>query len=122
VLAFFKGSCPVCQLTFPYLERMAQGGRARFAGIGQDDLKTTAAFNQRFGVTFPVLLDTKESGYPVSNAYGISHVPTVFLVESAGEISWVMEGFSRTMMLELGERTGVAPFLPGEFVPEWKSG
>ncbi len=57
LLAFYKISCPVCQLTFPYLERLAAGSPIQIIGISQDDASATEGFNQRFGVTFPTLLD-----------------------------------------------------------------
>ena len=87
VLAFFKVSCPTCQYAFPFLERLHQayGHRpsgdkeVRLVGVSQNDPKDTAAFTKEFGVTFPVLLD--EIGkYPVSNAYGLTNVPTVFWI------------------------------------------
>src|ERR1700730_1323956 len=57
LLAFFKSSCPVCQLTFPYLQRMAASTSVQIVGISQDDANTTKGFNRRFGVTFETLLD-----------------------------------------------------------------
>jgi hypothetical protein len=33
-----------------------------------------------------------------------------------------MDGFSKAQMNDLGNRVGVAPFRPGEYVPEWKAG
>ena len=78
MLAFFKVSCPVCQYAFPFLERLhkAYGKKGvALVGVSQNDPKETAAFIKEFGVTFPVLLDPHES-YPVSNAYGLTNVPT----------------------------------------------
>lgn len=122
ILAFLKVSCPVCQMTFPYFERMSSSTTHQFVSVSQDHAGATANFNSRFGVGFPSLLDEEEPGYPASNSYGLSHVPTAFLIEPDGKISWVMEGFSKTQMKELGRRVGVEPFAPGEYVPEWKSG
>ncbi len=122
VVAFMKVSCPVCQMTFPMLDRLAAGGQVDFVGVGQDPAGALNSFCSRFGVRFPLLMDPAEDGYPASNAFGISHVPSLFLVEPAGGISLVMEGFSKVQMLELGQRAGAEPFLPGEYVPEWKSG
>ncbi len=79
VAAFFKISCPVCQFTFPFLERLNKryGGGATFLGISQDDGPSTTKFAKEFGITFPILIDD-ENGYVVSNAYGLTSVPTVF--------------------------------------------
>ena len=122
LLAFYKVSCPVCQLTFPYLERMAAGKSLQIVGISQDDDSATQSFNQRFGVTFPTLLDQSKENFPASNAYGISSVPSLFLVEKSGEVSKAVSGFSKRDLEAVGERAGVKPFRPDENVPDWKSG
>ena len=88
VLAFFKVSCPTCQYAFPFFERLYQAyGRngVTLVGISQNDAKDTAAFAKQFGVTFPILLDDTHS-YPVSNAYGLTNVPTLFWIAPDGEI------------------------------------
>ena len=92
VAAFYKVSCPVCQMAFPYIERLhrayGKSGKLTLVGLSQDNASDTKAFNREFGITFPALLDTK--GYPVSNAYGLTNVPTIFLISQDGEIemSW----------------------------------
>src|ERR1700693_568433 len=78
VAAFFKISCPVCQFTFPFLERLYKkygGDGVAFLGISQDDARATKDFASEYGVTFPMVLD--EKGYPASNAYGLTNVPTI---------------------------------------------
>jgi peroxiredoxin len=122
LLAFFKSSCPICQLTFPYLERMAASTGVQVIGISQDDANTTTGFNRRFGVTFETLLDESKAGYPVSNEFGISIVPSIFLVEQDGTISKSFSGFSKRDMEAVGERAGIPPFSPEEKVPEHRPG
>src|ERR1035438_987436 len=75
LLVFFKVSCPVCQLSMPFLERMHGSGRLAICGISQNDGADTREFNQYFGVTFGTLLDSEDEGFPASNAYGIASVP-----------------------------------------------
>jgi len=125
LLAFFKSSCPVCQMTLPFLERIHRGrtpGSLEIYGVSQDDAETTQAFSGEFGISFPILLDTEENGYPASNAYGVSHVPSLFLVERGGTIAWSLEGFNKREFLAVAGQAGVNPFRPGENVPEWKAG
>lgn len=125
VLAFFKASCPVCQYTLPFLDRMARGnpaGGLRIYVVSQDDARATRTFLRQYKISLPALLDAEESGYPASNAFGISHVPSMFLIEPDGAIAWALDGFSKRHLEALGERAGVAPFAPGEHVPEWKAG
>ena len=90
--------------------------------ISQDDAESTREFHQEFGITLPTLLDREEDNYPASNAYGLSHVPSLFLVEPDGKISLSLMGFDKKGMEKLGRRLGAEPFAPGEYVPEWKSG
>lgn len=130
VLAFFKISCPVCQFTFPFLQRIAE----RYAddgtsviGVSQDDERSTKEFNHEFGVKFPTLVD--EPGYPVSNAYGLTNVPTVFLIAPDGRIKISGAGFSKSDLAaiakELAEhrRLSVVPlFRPDEVIPDYKPG
>jgi peroxiredoxin len=125
VLAFFKVSCPTCQFTLPFLERIYRGlpaGGARMFPVSQDDADATREFLQEFGITMPTLLDSSRFGYPASNAYGLSHVPSMFLIEGDGTIAWSLVGFNRKEIEALGGKFGVNPFQPGERVPEMKSG
>jgi peroxiredoxin len=122
LLAFFKVTCPICQMTFPFLERINRPGALAVYGISQNDAQDTREFNQEFGVTFPTLLDSEDSGFETSNAYGISSVPTMFLVEPDGNVSRVIEGWRKSEIEWLGARTGVHPIKAGEYVPEWKAG
>jgi peroxiredoxin len=122
LLAFFKISCPVCQLTFPFLERIHSSGAVRIFGVSQNDAADTREFNQEFGVTFPTLLDGEESGFPASNDYGISSVPTMFLIEPGGKIVNVIEGWQKKEIEGLAVPALAGLFRPGDYVPEWKAG
>src|SRR6185295_9075194 len=77
LLAFYKVSCPVCQYSLPFLERIHREskGTARMFAISQDDASDTRKFHKEFGITMPALLDSEEQGYPASNAYGLTNVP-----------------------------------------------
>lgn len=130
VAAFFKISCPVCQFTFPFLERLHQrygSGGATFLGISQDDARATKSFASEYGVTFPMVLD--EDGYPVSNAYGLTNVPTIFLIEADGKVKVSSMGFDKkdleTIASQLAERKKIALaplFQPNEVIPANKPG
>jgi peroxiredoxin len=124
-LAFFKVSCPTCQFTLPFLEHIFRGpagGGAKMFAVSQDDAEATREFHREFGITMPTLLDSARLGYPASNAYLLSYVPSMFLVERDATISWSLVGFHKKELEALGSRLGVAPFRPEERVPEMKSG
>jgi peroxiredoxin len=131
VLAFFKVSCPTCQYALPFLERLYKSyGRkgVTLVGVSQNDAKETAAFMKQFGITFPILLD--EIGkYPVSNAYGLTNVPSIFWIAQDGEIEvssvgWVKADFSdiNGRMAETGKITPAAVFKAGEDVLDFRAG
>ena len=127
LLAFFKVSCPVCQYTLPFLERIYQGagrekGAVQIIGVSQDKPEATRQFNQEFGVTFPALVDDPAKGYVVSNAYGLSTVPSLVLIEPDGSVSLSGAGFTKRHLEALGHRMGVSPFRPGERVPDERPG
>src|SRR5579863_1413045 len=130
VLAFFKVSCPTCQYAFPFLERLERAyghAGARLIGVSQNNPKDTAAFTREFGVTFPVLLDDTDR-YPVSNAYGLTNVPTVFWIAQDGEIEissvgWVKADFEQVgrKMAESGKTAPAVVFKPGEDVRDFRA-
>ncbi len=130
VVAFFKVSCPVCQFTFPFLERLYQAsgaGRVTFRGISQDNARDTREFCRQFSISFPALIDGQ--GYPVSNSYALTTVPTIFLIAPGGKIQVSSAGFSKSdlerISTELGKHLGqsVLPlFRPDESVPDFKPG
>lgn len=131
VLAFFKVSCPTCQYAFPFLERLykAYGDKGvKIVGVSQNDATETAAFAKEFGVTFPLLLDPV-GGYPVSNAYGLTNVPSVFWVAEDSEIEvssvgWVKADFEQInrKMAEHQKISAAAVFKAGEDVRDFKAG
>ena len=108
--AFFKISCPTCQYAFPFLQRIykAHGNTAvTIVGISQNSKRDTAAFIKEYGITFPVLLDDTSS-YPVSNAYGLTNVPTIFWIAEDGEIEISSVGWVRKQMEEFNQRAAQA--------------
>ncbi|HKF01659.1 MAG TPA: TlpA disulfide reductase family protein [Candidatus Sulfotelmatobacter sp.] len=131
VLAFFKVSCPTCQYAFPFFERLHKAYKdsgVKLVGVSQNDAKETAAFSKEFGVTFPILLDDTRK-YPVSNAYGLTNVPSVFWIAQDGEIEvssvgWVKADFEQInrKMAEAGKITPAQVFVAGEDVRDFRAG
>jgi peroxiredoxin len=112
----------VCQLTFPFLERIHNGGTLPVYAVSQDDAEDTREFNREFGIALPTLLDSARSGYAVSNEFGISSVPSMFLIGRDGVVARVIEGWSKRDIESLGELAGAQVFRQGDNVPEWKAG
>ena len=130
VAAFFKISCPVCQFTLPFLERLYKahrGDAVTFVGISQDDEAETKKFLAEYGVTFAAVTD--EDGYPVSNKYGLTTVPTTFLIQPGGKVSVSSVGFCKADIDKIAKdladyfkKKPTSVFLPSEIVPDYKPG
>jgi len=121
----------VCQYAFPFLERIykAYGGKnVTIVGISQNDKKDTAAFAKEFGITFPIALDDTKT-YPVSNAYGLTNVPSIFWITPDGEIEISSVGWDRKDVEEMNRKTaqttgdGAKPmFHAGEQIADFRAG
>ncbi len=128
---FFKVSCPVCQYAFPYFQRVYKAygnSKLTVVGISQNEKKDTAAFMKNFGVTFPVLLDDTKS-FPVSNAYGLTNVPTAFWISEDGVIEISSVGWVRSEFDEICQKAAFAAgnipkpvFQPAEKVADFRAG
>ena len=120
--AFFKVSCPVCQYAFPYFERLYEAyGRRKVtvAGVSQDNKRDTTAFLKEYGVAFRTLLDDP-NGYAVSNAYGLTNVPTWFLIGQDGTIEISSVGWVKQDIEDLNRKLAIAQQIPPR--PLFKSG
>lgn len=129
--AFFKISCPTCQYAFPFLQRIHEAHENKavtIVGISQNTKKDTAAFIKEYGISFPVLLDDTHS-YPVSNAYGLTNVPTIFWIAPDGDIEISSVGWVRKEMEEFNQRAAQALseatkplFLSEEHIADFRAG
>lgn len=128
--AFYKVSCPVCQLTLPFLERIHKtygNETVAILGISQDDAADTKEFRAEYKLTFPSLIDAED--YAVSNAYGLTNVPTLFLIQQDGTIAASFTGFDKQglegIAASFAEHLGkpaAAVFNPDDKVPDHKPG
>jgi len=131
ILVFFKISCPVCQYALPFLERIYRthgGGKVTIVGISQNGAKDTRQFLDRFGITFQVLLDDPKS-YPVSNAYGLTNVPTAFWIAEDGEIEIASVGWVKADVEQVARKASDANaakatpiFASGEQIADFRAG
>ncbi len=130
VVAFFKVTCPVCQYAMPFVERLHQAhkGKATIVGISQHPKKETEQFMREYGISMPVLLDDPER-YAASNGYGLTNVPTLFLIAADGEIEVCSVGWNKqdfkTINRKLSKAASERPpamFHRGEDVADYKAG
>lgn len=126
VMMFYKVTCPTCQISAPVAERLHKAFPDRFLGVGQDPSEKLDQFAQELDLSFPAVAD--EPPYPLSDAYGVRTVPTVFVLDDGAVVdvveSWDRDGWNRAAA-KLGalvgasaevvswEGDGLPPFRPG---------
>jgi len=131
VLAFFKVSCPTCQYALPFYERLFKAYKNQhviLVGVSQNDAQDTKAFAREFGIALPVLLeDTRR--YPISNAYGLTNVPTIFWIDPDGEIELTSVGWSKPDFEKVNQKMATAASIAaarlyqrGEDVLDYRAG
>jgi peroxiredoxin len=105
LLAFFKTTCGTCQLTFPYLQKLAdaykESGKFSVLGVSQDDEEKTRAFLDQYGIKFTVLLDRDLYH---SMVYGLTNVPTLFFADGSGLVLRKVIGWDRAAINDISER------------------
>ncbi len=97
-------------------------------GISQNDQRETDAFLKEYGVTFPTLIEDP-NGYAVSNAYGLTNVPSLFLIGQDGQIEVSSVGWVKQDVEEINRKLGIGQqatpvvlFKPGEEVRDFRAG
>ncbi len=120
VLAFFKTTCPVCQMAAPKVQALADAG-VRVVAVAEDPPAEIQAYADRYGQKVTTV--SEPAPYPASDAYGIDTVPTLFLVDEDGTVrdavvSWDRAGWNRLAAAAgappvSDENDGLPPFRPG---------
>jgi peroxiredoxin len=100
VLNFWASWCPPCRAEMPELEQAYQdnqGGGLVVLGVDQGEQQPVVAdFVQRFGLTFPVVLD---QDLLASRAYKVNSLPTTFFIDRNGVIQERVTGQMNTALL-----------------------
>ena len=125
LLTFFKASCSTCDYALPYLDRFHAelNGSGTAVAVSQDTPADAERFNLEHGYATRQVFDTEETGFAVSDAYGLTNVPTVFLVGTDGLIEHTMVSWSRADVEELAGKLGLdSPFLADEDVLIYRPG
>jgi hypothetical protein len=126
-LFFYKVTCPVCRLAAPTMAPLEAAHPGRVVGIGQDPVRDLARFSEATGLSIASIEDAPP--YPVSDAYGVESVPTLFLVGDDGRVAdavgaWDRDGFNR-VAAGLAEGLGAEPVVvstPADGLPAFKPG
>ena len=94
MINFWASWCGPCKQEMPHLNRLHDKYRsAGFTLLGvniDDDPKKASAAAAALGVRFPVLLDAAKD---VSKLYGLSAMPTTFVIDRDGRVRHVHKGY-----------------------------
>ncbi|MGH9189495.1 MAG: TlpA family protein disulfide reductase [Acidimicrobiales bacterium] len=120
-LAFFKVTCPVCQMAAPKVSALAASG-VWVVGVGEDPPNKLAAYRDRFGQNVPTL--SEPPPYRVSDAYGVVSVPSLVLVDQDGTIRDAVGAWDRDAWNRLATEAGAtAPIsTPADGLPAFRPG
>jgi len=103
---FVKTSCPACDLVMPYLKRLSEAYRRdgwQLWVVTQNHADASRQYAQRFGASFPVLVDEPEE-WAVSQAWDPPATPTLFLIDRDARVETVTWGFNKADLNEMAER------------------
>ena len=127
LFAVFKTDCPTSQFSLPYLNRLVeQVPGLPFVGISQDSPGQTEEFLHEWKPRFSLVL-YEEEPYLLSNALGVTNVPSLYLVSRAGVVLACDFGYSEKFWESLARRAAkafgirAAPIVPPD-APRWAVG
>jgi thiol-disulfide isomerase/thioredoxin len=92
LVVFWASWCDPCAAEAPALESFSRSaqGRGRIVGVDWSDQRSGAVrFVHRYRWTFPTLRDAEGL---VGNEYGLTDLPTTFVLDGAGQIAATLRG------------------------------
>jgi len=120
VLAFFKTTCPVCQMAAPKVQTLAESG-VRVVAVGEDPPPELRSYAERHGQEVTTV--SEPAPYPVSDAFGIDTVPTLFLVDEGGTVRDAVVSWDRDAWNRFAAAAGGAPVSDeGDGLPAFRPG
>lgn len=107
-LFFFKVTCPTCRLAAPTMRPFEEAFPRRVVGIGQDPQPLLDRFAEEHSMGIATVEDAPP--YPVSDAFAVESVPTLFLIADDDSVletvgAWDRDGFDRVAAV-LADLTG----------------
>ncbi len=126
LLIFAKESCPTCCFAVPLMDRLAAhstGSSGQVLLVLQEMPFMAREFVEDLAIGSPTAVD--ERPYPVSDAYGISFVPSAFYIRPGAVIEKAAESFDRDgleqMFEALARANGRPPKAFTDFDPDTPS-
>jgi len=113
VIAYWASWCSPCRAEMPILNRLYQRGRNtdhefEILAVSVDEDRAAAqSFVHETGMTYPVLLDPGEK---TVDAFHVESVPSLVVVDPAGQIIFGRSGFDQRAEIELAGKLGFPGF------------
>ncbi len=104
LLVFYHSECPTCRMSVPFIGNLARAVRSeriKIWGVSQDGKNESLKFARASGLGMPILVDADP--YPVSQAYGLTNVPTLFLIDSTHTIIDQCVGFTKDDFVRIAQ-------------------
>lgn len=120
VIVFFKVTCPVCHMVAPVVTAMADGG-VPVVAVGQDPPASLLRYARDKGQGAATLSEV--APYPVSSAFGVSSVPSLFAVAAGGGVTEAIGGWDRDRWNAVAVAHGAPPVShEGDGLPIFRPG
>ena len=106
---FWASWCTPCRQEAPQLERFARSAGRRVSVVGvdwNDDAGSAGAFIAANHLTYPILRD--QTG-EVGTAYGLSGLPTTFVLDASGRIVATLRGPQSLASLRQALSSAIGP-------------
>jgi|SRR5215471_8964584 len=101
VLDFWATWCEPCQIVAPILDRVSRKNRERglvVVGVNTSDRPGLAPiFAKRKGLSYPIVYDSDDE---VARRYGVNNLPTLVVINAAGNVVAVQTGIEDESSLE----------------------
>jgi peroxiredoxin len=117
VVSFWASWCGPCRLEMPALIKFYRNNHSASSDFEilavsiDEDPKDAADFATAQKLNFPVVLDSKKK---MANAFEVDGIPTMFIVEKDGKITYGRVGYDMAMEYQLAGRLGIKEKKPTE--------
>lgn len=110
VVSFWASWCGPCRLEMPELVKFYKAHHTQDSDFEllavsiDDDAKAAADFATSEKLNFPVLLDPQQK---MANAFGVDGIPTLFVIDKNGKITYGHIGYDGIMQYSLANALGI---------------
>jgi peroxiredoxin len=121
VVSFWASWCMPCRLEMPALIKFYKSHHTASSDFEilavsiDEDPKDAMDFATAEKLNFPVLLDSRKK---VANAFEVDGIPTMFIIDKDGKITYGHAGYDMTMEYQLAFKLGIKEKKPTEGVTD----